>query len=151
MTPRPATDFGIYAELDGTPDAPRRARELIRQGLGSDHPSADDSALAVSELVGNAVVHSRSGEPGGTLFLAIETAVGRGDVRIQVRDAGSHDAPAIHAHGPDSEHGRGLAIIAALAAEWGTQSTRTGRATWARIGGRQPAAAQSPVPEREAG
>jgi len=151
MTALPAADFGVYAELDGIPDAPRRARELIRQVLGSHHPAADDSALIASELVANAVVHSRSGEPGGTLFLSIETASGHSDVRIQVRDAGSLDTPAVATNDRDSEHGRGLAIVSALAPEWGSQPTAVGRTTWARIGGREPTAIQPHVPEREAG
>ena len=150
MTSHPATGIGAYAELDGTPDAAGRARELVRQVLGSHHPSLNDAALIASELAGNAVAHSRSGQPGGAFLLAIEATADTGDVHIQVRDAGGSGTPAIVAADQASEHGRGLAIIAALASQWGSEPTPVGRTTWARISHAQRTADEADVPEREA-
>lgn len=150
MTTRPPAGSGIYAELDGTFAAPRHARALIRHALGR-HPAADDAVLIASELVTNAVAHSRSGRPGGTLLLAVETTADQADVRVQVRDAGSTGTPGTPA-APDGEHGRGLAIVAAIASLWGSQPTATGgRTTWAQISRRQSAATESRAPEREPG
>jgi serine/threonine-protein kinase RsbW len=121
-------------ELAGSPEAARTARALIRQVLGSDHPSAHDAQLVASELVsnGHALAHSRSGQPGGTLTL--EVSARSGDVVIRVNDdGGAVREPAVRAPGADSEHGRGLRIVAALAAEWGTEPSASGRATWCRL------------------
>jgi anti-sigma regulatory factor (Ser/Thr protein kinase) len=124
---------GIFrAELADSPEAARTARALIRQVLGSDHPSAHDAQLVASELVSNALAHSRSGQPGGTLTL--EVSARSGDVVIRVNDGGGAvRGPAVQAPGADSEHGRGLRIVDALATDWGTQASASGRATWCRL------------------
>src|SRR5258708_19465600 len=64
----------MYAELDGSPQAARESRDLVRHMLGEDHPVADDAALVASELVSNAVIHTRSGQPGGMLTLAVKVS-----------------------------------------------------------------------------
>ena len=124
---------GMYAEFDGTPRAARAARDLVRHLLGDSHPSVGDAALAASELVANAVAHTRSGQPGGTLILAIEATARPRSVLIRVRDEGAPTAPVLTTASRSSEHGRGLAIIAALAADWGSEPTGTGRSTWCRL------------------
>ena len=123
----------MYAELDGSPQAARESRDLVRHMLGEDHPVADDAALVASELVSNAVIHTRSGQPGGMLILAVKVSEHPAAVCIRVRDAGTLGAPLLAAPGPGSEHGRGLAIIAALATEWGSEPSGSGRATWCRL------------------
>ena len=151
MTFRTRISSGVYAELAGTPYAARQARVLVGDLLGDDHPTVHDATLIVSELVSNAITHSRSGKPGGTLIIAVEMAPQPGSVRIQVRDAGGLEAPILTAAGPDSEHGRGLAIITALAAEWGSETTHAGRATWCRLSTSRRAAEAALVPEPEPG
>ena len=150
-TARPGLGRGVYAELDGVPQAAGQARALVRDLLGASHPSVNDAELILSELVGNSVTHSRSGRDNGTLVIAVEMAPEPGDVHIKVRDAGGPDAPAQAKSGPDSEHGRGLAIVTALAAEWGTQPTLAGRTTWCRLSATPHPDATDRSPEREAG
>lgn len=150
-TGRPGLGRGVYAELDGIPQAAGQARALARDLLGTGHPSVNDAALILSELVSNSVTHSRSGRDGGTLAIAVEMAPGPGDVHIKVRDAGGPHAPAQAEPGPDSEHGRGLAIVTALAAEWGTQTSPAGRSTWCRLKASPRPDATDRSPEREAG
>jgi anti-sigma regulatory factor (Ser/Thr protein kinase) len=123
----------ISADLPGRPESAAAARSLVRQVLGDDHPSASDAALVVSELVGNAVAHTRSGQPGGTITVAVETSAQPPEVCISVLDAGGLHAPDLATNTESSEHGRGLRIVAALAAEWGSQASETGRATWCRL------------------
>jgi len=151
MTFRSRISSGVHAELAGTPDAARQARALVGDLLGDDHPTVHDATLIVSELVSNAIAYSRSGQPGGTLIIAVEMAPQPGDVRIQVCDGGGLEAPVLTASGPDSEHGRGLAIITALAAEWASETSDAGRATWCRLTTSRPAAEAALVPQREAG
>src|SRR5690349_15057854 len=92
MTARPGRTFAVYAELDGSPESARDARALVRHALGDNHPSANDAALIMSELVGNAIAHSRSGQPGGTIIVAVETAA-PDSVLLRVRDAGGPAFP----------------------------------------------------------
>jgi anti-sigma regulatory factor (Ser/Thr protein kinase) len=121
----------VSAELAGSPESARAARALIRQALGDKHPSADDAQLIVTELVSNAIAHSRSGQPGGTL--TVEVSNRAPEVLICVNDAGADETPAVTAVGSESEHGRGLRIVDALATEWGTASGPDGRTTWCRL------------------
>ncbi|MFW5420198.1 ATP-binding protein [Nocardiopsis sp. CNT-189] len=83
----------------------------------------DTAELLVSEAVTNAIVHTATGRPGGS-FTVVIRAYPAG-VRIEVHDAGgSTTAPRpLHA-ADDAEHGRGLALTAALAQEWGILSGR---------------------------
>lgn len=152
MSFRTRISSGVYAELAGTPYAASQARALVGDLLGDDHPTVHDATLTVSELVSNATAHSRSGQPGGTLIIAVEMAPEPGDVRIQVRDGGGLQAPVPTAAGPDGEHGRGLAIISALAAEWASETSDAGRTTWCRLStSRRAAVTAACVPEREVG
>ncbi|MEV5972266.1 ATP-binding protein [Streptomyces sp. NPDC051921] len=93
-----------------------RARRLARQALTAagitDHVCLDSTLLIVSELVTNALVHTR-----GRPLLVIET--GQESVRIQVRDDDPR-LPAPYHPAPGSPHGRGLALVAALAHHHGT-------------------------------
>ncbi len=153
MTARRAAGPGVYAELAGTPQAPPRGTGT-RQPRARRRPPAGARRQArhLSELVSNAITHSQSGQPGGTVAVALEIAPQSGDVRIQVRDAGGPKTPAPTGTGASREHGRGLAIVAALAADWGTETGPAGRATWCRLSTSQRTAATTDrVPEREAG
>ena len=84
-------------------------------------------------------------------LLAVATAARPGEVHIHVRDSGGPDAPFLSASEPDAEHGRGLAIVDALATDWGSYATSSGQTTWARITPDRHAHPGPRVPEREAG
>jgi serine/threonine-protein kinase RsbW len=92
--------------------------------LGPGHPCGDDAALLVSELFGNSVRHSRSGAAGGTVTVAVSP--GDGLVRVEVTDRSGPEVPELCPAGRDAEGGRGLQLVAGLAARWG----------WRRRGGR---------------
>jgi two-component sensor histidine kinase len=83
--------------------------------------------LCVSELATNAVLHSNSGQPGGS-FIVRAAVHGDGRLRIEVTDQGGPWAPR-----PDHDagHGRGLLIVGRLAANWGiTGDGLTSRTAW---------------------
>jgi anti-sigma regulatory factor (Ser/Thr protein kinase) len=80
--------------------------------------------LLVDELFGNSVWHSRSGAFGGTITVAVKS--GDGVVRVEVTDRGGPGVPELQPAGGDAEGGRGLQLVAGLAARWG----------WRRRGGR---------------
>jgi serine/threonine-protein kinase RsbW len=115
--------------LPAIPEAVGVARQLVRSLLGDQCQDADAVVLCVSELVTNAVTHSLSAAPGGTLALCMH--IGRAEIRVQVGDSGGPTAPQLMGDvGPDSERGRGLQLVAALAASWGSASSPDGRITW---------------------
>ncbi|MCX4658020.1 ATP-binding protein [Streptomyces uncialis] len=102
-------------------EARRWARNTLRDWPppdGCPHGRADeDIVLVVSELVTNAVTHAVG---------PIRADLHRhpdGSIRVAVTDGG----PAAFTHrpaaGPLAEHGRGLAIVAALAARHGRDTT----------------------------
>jgi serine/threonine-protein kinase RsbW len=133
LAPRPAR-APMLRVLPGTPHAASTARQLALQLLGPAHPAADTVTLLISELVSNAILHSRSGLPGGTLTLAL--CPGAAGVLIQVCDAGGPSEPCLSAVPADgAEHGYGLLLVDALADSWGTLSSPDGRVTWCRVSG----------------
>ena len=134
--------MGIYAELAGTAQAPGEARRLIGLVLDEDHPCADDTALIISELVSNAVAHTRAGQLGGTVLIGVEVTGVPPAMRITVRDPGADGIPVVTDPDPEQEHGRGLHMIAALATEWGSETSAVGRATWCRLMGDATSAAR---------
>jgi len=108
----------------GRAERARVARAFIGGVLGPGHPCGADAALLVSELFGNSVRHSRSGAAGGTVTVAV--SAGDGLVRVEVTDRGGPEVPELYRAGQGAEGGRGLQLVAGLAARWG----------WRRRGGR---------------
>jgi anti-sigma regulatory factor (Ser/Thr protein kinase) len=111
------------------------ARDFARRVLGPGHPAAGTVDLLTTELFTNAIVHTRSGLPGGTVTVTIRIT---GDaVVVTVLDQGSPDAPLLAAAGALDEHGRGLRLVDVLADDWGTAPDHSGRAVWFRCGGQR--------------
>jgi anti-sigma regulatory factor (Ser/Thr protein kinase) len=109
--------------------APASAGEVRRQ-LGADLADAGlpaaviaDATLVVSELVGNAVRYAAP-LPGGVLEVTWTITADR--VRLRVSDGGGPSVPARHDAGPEDIRGRGLAIVAALARDWGVELSSNG-------------------------
>jgi serine/threonine-protein kinase RsbW len=97
-------------------------RELARCLEGC--PAAEDAELVISELVTNAVLHSQSRHG----MLTVHSERYPRCAWLEVTDAGGDWKP-----GADGDGGRGLAIVAAVAAEWGVDGDAQGRTIWARI------------------
>ena len=95
--------------LPGLPEAARAAREFTTACLPG-CPSVYEAMLCVSELVANAIEHSRSGLPGGTIEVRIAVAAGEW-LRVEVQDAGPLASAVPAQRGPFDERGRGLALV----------------------------------------
>lgn len=93
------------------------ARRYLAGVLGGWPPSARDTALLLaSELVTNAIVH---GGPPITMAVHLPTPATR--VRVEVHDGNPRLLPTPPRElSRTDEHGRGLQIIHALAARWGS-------------------------------
>uniref|UniRef100_A0AAU3GTZ1 ATP-binding protein n=1 Tax=Streptomyces sp. NBC_01401 TaxID=2903854 RepID=A0AAU3GTZ1_9ACTN len=93
----------------------------------------DDVLLCVSELATNALVH---GVPPGRGF-RVQLTWG-GVLRIEVHDSGGGvvpEGPARHPLLPDSEGGRGLTLVGALADAWGVGERDPGKIVWCEFAG----------------
>lgn len=101
--------------LPSTPIAASLARGYLLDRVGATLAAErlDDAVLLVSELVANAVVH---GSP--PITLQVRTAGGADPVRVAVTDA-SPAHPRILPPNRFRDHGRGVAILDALADRWG--------------------------------
>lgn len=112
----------------GRPERARVARAFTVGVLGPGHPYGDDAALLVSELFGNSVRHARSGAPGETVTVAVRA--GGGVVRVEVIGRSGAGVPELRPAGRDAEGGRGLQLVAGLAARWGWRQRGGRTVTW---------------------
>ena len=128
---RHPAELEVSAEFAAQADAPRAARQFVAGALrrsGHDESLIDDAQLVVSELATNAIRHA------GSAF-SVTTRVGESSVRISLHDASSAE-PRLRDEGPRAISGRGLTLIAALAAGWGAELTSEGKTVWAELAAR---------------
>lgn len=112
--------------------SPSRARRFCAEQLGSvlpDRPATEDvisdAVLVTSELVTNAV-------RAGCGRIQLELALDQDALLLAVHD----DAPGVPVErhpGLDEPHGRGLAIAAQIAQEWGYRLSDSGKHVWAQL------------------
>ncbi|HEU0131146.1 MAG TPA: SpoIIE family protein phosphatase [Mycobacteriales bacterium] len=125
----PAPPREARIRLDGRPESVPATRAFLRRLLASwrmDELLDDgDVVLMASELATNALAH------GVSPVTAIVRYDGRA-VRVEVGD-GSRELPAQRAPHVDDEHGRGMQLVAALAADWGAVPTRDGKRVWFEV------------------
>jgi anti-sigma regulatory factor (Ser/Thr protein kinase) len=114
-----------------------RARRVLDDQLDLlDIPddTVSDALLAITELVGNAVRHARPRADGALLARwQIDLDAGLKTLRIDVVDGGSESSPQLHHSSADEPSGRGLAIVAAVAGEWGVEHQGPETRVWARF------------------
>jgi len=140
----------VRTELAADLTSARQARSAVRQALagwGMNHFS-DEAELLASELVANAAEHG-DGKP---ISLALRRHAERPGITCEVTD-GSPAMPQRTEPGPDSERGRGLAIVEALARSSGVRASETGKTSWFTLAltDRAHRAARQLEPEPEAG
>lgn len=94
-------------------------------------PAAQDAVLCLSELCTNAIVHSRSRQPGGSF--TVRVCLGRHRLRVEVSDQGGPWQSPGRA-GADEQGGRGLLIVGQVASRWGRDGhSRHGWTVWYEI------------------
>jgi serine/threonine-protein kinase RsbW len=115
--------------LAGRAERARAARAFVSEMLGPGHPCGDVAILLVSEIFSNSIRHSGSAAPGETVTVAVVSA--DGTVRVEVTDRAGPGRPELRPADRDAEGGRGLQLVAELAARWGWRRRRGGRLeTW---------------------
>lgn len=114
--------------IPGWPDRVRDARSFIRHALEPAREIDTEAAtLLTSELVTNAIQHTRSGTSGGTVTVVVE-AVPDG-VLVEVIDDGAADVPVVKGELYAGE-GHGLFLVQRLATQWGYLRGPTGTTVW---------------------
>ena len=116
------------AQFPAADDSPRRARHFVATVLerwGQGPGLLEDAQLVMTELATNAVVHARSG-------FSVEVCQLGDGARLAVRDAGPAK-PVLRDPAPLGTAGRGLRIVAALAADWGVLPDAGGKTVWAEL------------------
>jgi DNA-binding NarL/FixJ family response regulator len=113
----------LAADLRSARAARRFLDEVIE--LWDCGTEVDAVRLAVTELVGNAVVHAQS-------EVDVSVALIPTGLRVTVTD---HSAilPEIRHVPPDAESGRGLALLDALVSRWGVDERPMGKAVWFEV------------------
>lgn len=137
VRPQQTTDSGVTtlaeAEFPGEFPSVSRARCLIAETLGDDHPHVDTAVLLVSECVTNSLLYSSSGN-GGTVKVVTQAIPG--GIRVEIIDSGGPTVPWPRTDGSAlSETGRGLTLFTELATRWDFTSNRAGTTTWFELTG----------------
>jgi anti-sigma regulatory factor (Ser/Thr protein kinase) len=119
--------------LAGREERARTARAFVGEVLGPGHPCRDDTILLVGEIFANSVRHSGSGAVGETVTVVVRA--GDGVVRVEVADRAGPGIPELRPASRDAEGGRGLQLVAALAARWGWRRRGGQMVTWFELRG----------------
>lgn len=123
-----AGDVNETIELEPIARSVGEARRFVqdvleRKGRG---PWVDAAVLVVSELVTNAVIHART-------QLEVRVVITAGPVvQVEVHDC-SDLPPRTKNYSNRSGTGRGLLLVDALAANWGSRPACDGKVVWAEI------------------
>jgi len=113
----------------GRKDQPGIVRRELA-GVLREHPDLAEILLVASELCTNAVVHTRSGDLGGTFDVAV-TAIGEESLMVAVTDEGASTGPRLLAPKPTQTHFRGLQVVEGLSLKYGVDGGAEGRTVWA--------------------
>ncbi|MDW6061059.1 ATP-binding protein [Streptomyces sp. FXJ1.4098] len=125
-----ATGHPGYSEcMPRIPESAAAARLLVRTALAAwgIENLTDDGELIVSEMVTNTVDHAR-----GDAIRVIVTRPSEDTVQIAVVDKDKR-RPQARTAGADTEHGRGLFLVAAFAEDWGVEPKPWGKLVWATL------------------
>lgn len=122
----------LAATASSVPQARSHARRAV-SGWGF-AALADTAGLLVSELATNAVAETQRAPGGAPATISLRVTAGVDAVLIEVHDFGP-GLPVLQDTAQDAEHGRGLLLVAALSASWGTcQLPGRGKIVWSVAG-----------------
>jgi anti-sigma regulatory factor (Ser/Thr protein kinase) len=114
--------------IPGIPEDVSVTRAFIARTIAAvPRVDSDAATLLTSELVTNAIQHTDSAAPGGTVtVVVIEVPEG---VLVEVVDDGSADTPAVKGSWYTTE-GQGLFLVQQLATRWGFLRDPAGTTVW---------------------
>jgi anti-sigma regulatory factor (Ser/Thr protein kinase) len=100
----------------------------LHLGLWGLDEVTDAAQLCVSELVSNVITHVGHGTP-ATLTVSMNGTY----LRIEVHDPDTRVLPTLVDASSDSETGRGMALVDAVADRWGVQLRGDRKVTWCEL------------------
>ena len=109
----------------GRPEQAAPIRGFV-EALLTDSPHADDVVQAAAELATNAICHTLSAAPGGSLVVEVCRWDG-GRAAVSVTDQGGPAEPHVSDLDLFAGHGLGLRLVAATATWWGWRGDTAGR------------------------
>jgi|SRR5579862_739140 len=114
----------VARDFKAEPASVKAARDFVSAALRVwDMDELEEFAtLLTSELVTNAVIHAR------TVF-RLSASCDPGGLIVEIRDRSS-TFPRGPAPDQDAAYGRGLALVAAVAARWGVRFEEFGKTVW---------------------
>jgi hypothetical protein len=117
--------------VDADPGQARQVRDWIRSAISRPYclVDPDEAALVIDELYANAVMH---GPEGGQVLAGY--CLWPAGARILVCDGGTASTPRLRNGADLAEGGRGLQIIDALAAAWGSFRLPGAQVVWCDLG-----------------
>lgn len=117
--------------FDADPGCGKTVRDWIRYVVASHPGPADpeDAALVSAELFANAVMH---GPPGGRVLAGY--VLSQHGARIVVCDGGGATMPRLRDSTGLDEGGRGLHVVDALSAQWGSFRAADAQVVWCDLG-----------------
>ncbi len=119
-------ELNVRVQGASGPEVVGAARALVRSVLelwDCDDPD-DAGVLLTSEIVTNVVRHAA-----GVLAVQLDLSIVDGVVRVTVEDPAS-EQPVLQTPSVDAIGGRGLMLVEALAARWGSVPTDRGKLVW---------------------
>ena len=133
--PRSRGAFLGSVTVPGEPEQVARARGFVARVLaaaGLPGVDSDAATLLTSELVTNAIVHTGSGKPGGSVTVIVS---GLPDgVLVEVVDDGSAGVPVVK--GPAfAGAGQGLFLVQQMATQWGYLRVPASTTVWFHLAG----------------
>jgi anti-sigma regulatory factor (Ser/Thr protein kinase) len=121
--------IALEMELLPRPGTPRAARHALREALhGLDRRLLEDAELLLSELITNAARHA-----GGRSTILLRIGLLSPGLRLEISD-GSATLPRPRSAAAGDDTGRGLAVVEALADDWGVVPVPgDGKTVWCEL------------------
>jgi len=117
--------------LPGRPEYVSIARQFIARTIGDGHPTADTAVLLTSEIVTNAVIHSKSRLTGGSVTVVV--GQGSADLLVMVHDDGPDLSVPVVRSRSGATSGNGLLLVETLADRWGYAHGEARTTVWFRL------------------
>ncbi|MER5552436.1 ATP-binding protein [Streptomyces sp. NPDC002793] len=111
-----------HTDLSGVGEIRTALREFLRYRRRPEETEVAE--LLLSELVTNALIHTRNGA-------VVTVTSAPATLRVEVRDfvGGQEPAPYVP-NADDGTHGRGLLLVQSLADSWGVTAQALGKVVW---------------------
>lgn len=118
-----------HTDLAAVGEARCALREFLRYRWKEE--PAQVAELLLSELVTNALIHTRYGA-------VVTASVAPAKLRVEVRDFVSGLPLSYVPNADDGTHGRGLFLVQSLADAWGVAAHALGKVVWFELDGERP-------------